>query len=142
MPMLGCVLGSRTRTRLARLACWQACRLCVLFATEAAAVAESEWGAPPLPLLPAFGSLCDGGPVACNRINSSVTANIRLDVMPFVEIEQHRYVGLFLPFWMSLALLERAEMGLGIVHTQKRGRHGLRGIFGACAGCWIRVTHL
>lgn len=68
-------------------------------------------------VLPAFGSLCNGGPVPCNRIDSPLAADLRLDILPFTN-NKEKHTGIFLPLWLSVPLFGRVEGGIGFVYSQ------------------------
>jgi hypothetical protein len=74
---------------------------------------------PHRPLLPGFGSLCDGGPLACTRIDE-FAFNARADAILLTSTDQ-RGPGFVTPYGFSIGLFERLEGGV-YTHTEVWGQ--------------------
>ena len=70
---------------------------------------------PHRPPLPGFGSLCDGGPVVCTRIDA-FAFNARADTILLTSTDR-RGPGFVAPYGFSIGLFERLESGVS-THTE------------------------
>ena len=76
--------------------------------------AKPVWAQPALfaqrPWIAGFGSLCDGGPIPCNRIDE-LGFNARIDAILLTSTSQ-RGVGFVAPYGFSFGILEHLEGGI------------------------------
>ena len=75
-----------------------------------ARVASAQESMPHRPLLPGFGSLCDGGPLVCTRIDS-FAFNARADAILLPSTDR-RGLGFVTPYGFSIGLFDRLEGGI------------------------------